>query len=188
MTEHIERIQTLVESFDEETTNVMDQLTTIKHLKKGELLLQENEICRKSYFVVKGIARKFFILDNKEITTEFFFKDDIAVSFESLVNQKPSKEVIECLTDVTVEAVDYNAFQQIKRQYPQLMEYVILITELYAIWLEDRLFDFHARSATDRYLNLLKKSPEYIHHIKLTHISSYLGISLETLSRIRAKI
>lgn len=72
-------------------------------------MLQENEVCRKSYFMVNGIARKFFILDNKEVTTEFF-EEDIAVSFESLVNQKPSKEVIECLTDVTVEAVDYNAF------------------------------------------------------------------------------
>ncbi|MCT3924186.1 Crp/Fnr family transcriptional regulator [Elizabethkingia anophelis] len=188
MTEHIEKIRVLVESFDEETKNVMDRLMTIKHLKKGELLLQENEVCRKSYFMVNGIARKFFILDNKEVTTEFFFEEDIAVSFESLVNQKPSKEVIECLTDVTVEAVDYNAFYQIRGQYPQLMEYVILVTELYVIWLEDRIFDFHARSATDRYLNLLKKYPEYIHHIKLTHISSYLGISLETLSRIRAKI
>lgn len=119
-------------------------------------MLQENEVCRKSYFMVNGIARKFFILDNKEVTTEFFFEEDIAVSFESLVNQKPSKEVIECLTDVTVEAVDYNAFYQIRGQYPQLMEYVILVTELYVIWLEDRIFDFHARSATDRYLNLLK--------------------------------
>lgn len=97
------------------------------------------------------------------------FEEDIAVSFESLVSQKPSKEIIECLTDVTVEAVDYNAFYQIRGQYPQLMEYVILITELYVIWLEDRIFDFHARSATDRYLNLLK-------NIRNTFIISSLPI------------
>ena len=72
MTEHIERIQTLVESFDEETTNVMDQLTTIKHLKKGELLLQENEICRKSYFMVNGIARKFLFWIIKRLQRNSF--------------------------------------------------------------------------------------------------------------------
>lgn len=72
MTEHIEKIRVLVESFDEETKNVMDRLTTIKHLKKGELLLQENEVCRKSYFMVNGIARKFLFWTIKKLQQNSF--------------------------------------------------------------------------------------------------------------------
>lgn len=187
MTEHIQKIQNLISQFDQETINTLERITVTEHFKKGDILLQQGEVCRKSHLIVNGVSRKFIYSDKKEITTEFFFKDDIAISFKSYINQKPSKEFIECLTDTTVETVDYKAFETAKKRFPLLMEYDVLLTELYIIWLEDRLFDFHALSATERYQALLKKSPEYLHHLKLTHIASYLGISLETLSRIRAK-
>ncbi|WP_412850557.1 Crp/Fnr family transcriptional regulator [Chryseobacterium sp. PMSZPI] len=188
MTEYIEKIEILISNFNKETIDALDRITVIEHLKKGEILLYQDEICRKSQLITQGVARKFFYSDKKEVTTEFFFKNDTALSFKSYIHQKPSKEIIECLTDVTVETVNYTAFEVAKKQFPQLVEYDILLTELYAIWLEDRLFDFHTLSAKERYEKLLKKSPEYFHHLKLTHIASYLGISLETLSRIRAKI
>lgn len=187
MTEHIEKIRILISRFNKETLNALEGITTKEEFKKGDILLQQGDVCRKSHLIVDGVARKFTYSDKKEITTEFFFKEDLAISFTSYINQKPSKEIIECLTDTTVETVDYKAFETIKKQFPMLMEYDILMTELYTIWLEDRLFDFHALNATERYETLLKKSPEYFHHLKLTHIASYLGISLETLSRIRAK-
>ncbi|RXM53242.1 MULTISPECIES: Crp/Fnr family transcriptional regulator [unclassified Chryseobacterium] len=187
MTEHIEKIQSLISRFDKETLKILEEITVTEQLKKGDILLQQGEICRKSSLIVDGVARKFIYTDKKEVTSEFFFKNDIAISFKSYIHQKPSKEVIECLTDVTVETVDYKAFETAKKGFPLLTEYDILLTELYIIWLEDRLFDFHALNATERYEQLLKKSPEYFHHLKLTHIASYLGVSLETLSRIRAK-
>lgn len=188
MTEHIEKIRALISSFDQETLEALSKITVVEQFRKGEVLLHQGEICRKSRYIIHGVARKFFFSDKKEITTEFFFKDDLAVSFKSYIHQKPGKEIIECLTDVMVETVDYIAFETVKKQFPQLMEYDILMTELYTIWLEDRLFDFYALSAKERYESILKKSPEYFHHLKLTHIASYLGVSLETLSRIRAKI
>ncbi|MCS4304117.1 Crp/Fnr family transcriptional regulator [Chryseobacterium sp. BIGb0232] len=187
MTEHIEKIQFLISRFDRETLEALEKITAKEQFKKGEILLQQGKVCRKSYLIIEGVARKFTYSDKKEITTEFFFKNDIAISFTSYINQKPSREIIECLTDTTVESVDFNAFETIKKQFPLLMEYDILLTELYILWLEDRLFDFHSLNATERYEQLMKKSPEYFHHLKLTHIASYLGISLETLSRIRAK-
>ncbi|SDI30569.1 Crp/Fnr family transcriptional regulator [Chryseobacterium jejuense] len=187
MTEHIEKIQALISRFDKETLEALDRITITEKLKKGDILLNQGEVCRKSHLILDGVARKFTYADKKELTTEFFFKDDIAISFKSYINQNPSKEVIECLSDVMVESVDYKAFEIAKQKFSLLMEYDILLTELYIIWLEDRLFNFHALNATERYEELLKKSPEYFHHLKLTHIASYLGISLETLSRIRAK-
>lgn len=187
MTEHVEKIQALISRFDKETLDALNKITVTEKLRKGDILLQQGEICRKSYLITDGVARKFTYADKKEVTTEFFFRDNTAISFKSYISQKPSKEVIECLTDVTAETVDYKAFEIAKEKYPLLMEYDILLTELYIIWLEERLFNFHALNATERYEELLKKSPEYFHHLKLTHIASYLGISLETLSRIRAK-
>ncbi|MFP3834464.1 Crp/Fnr family transcriptional regulator [Chryseobacterium sp. SIMBA_028] len=188
MIEHIEKLKNLSSRFDKETIDTIDRITTTEQFKKGEIILQQGDVCRKSYLIINGVARKFFYSDKKEITTEFFFKDDIAISFKSYINQKPSKEIIECLTDITVETVDYTAFETAKKQLPLLLEYDVLLSELYIIWLEDRLFDFHTLGAKERYEVLLKKSPEYFHYLKLTHIASYLGVSLETLSRIRSKI
>jgi hypothetical protein len=63
-----------------------------------------------------------------------------------------------------------------------------MLTEYYAMWLEERLFRFHSLDATARYQLLLKEQPHFVQHIPLTYLASYLGVSLETLSRIRAEI
>jgi hypothetical protein len=63
-----------------------------------------------------------------------------------------------------------------------------MMTEYYALWLEERLFQFHTLDATERYKLLLEKQPHFVQQIPLTYLASYLGVSLETLSRIRAKI
>jgi len=62
------------------------------------------------------------------------------------------------------------------------------MTEYYVLWLEEKVFELHTQNATQRYETLLKKSPHIIQQVKLSQIASYLNISIETLSRIRAKI
>jgi hypothetical protein len=89
---------------------------------------------------------------------------------------------------VEVLQTDYEIFHQAKNLYPELHEFDVKITEFYAMWLEERLYRFYTQSATDRYLHLLESHPNIIQYIPLTFIASYLGVSLETLSRIRAKI
>ncbi|MFC4874832.1 hypothetical protein [Negadavirga shengliensis] len=69
---------------------------------------------------------------------------------------------------------------------PELHEFDVKITEFYAMWLEEKLHRFYTQSATGRYLHLLESHPHIIQYI--TFIASYLGVSLETLSRIRSKI
>jgi CRP-like cAMP-binding protein len=187
MTSYIEKIDELVNSFDEATQAALESISASRQLKKGTYLLKQGEICRRSYFLTNGIARKFFVTDNKEITTEFYFANDIAVSLNSYVFQQAGVEAIECLTDVTVAQIDYLDFQHAKKKHPALLEFDFMLTELYALWLEERLFDFHTLNATQRYKKLIQKSPEVLQHIKLTHIASYLGISLETLSRVRSR-
>jgi CRP-like cAMP-binding protein len=188
MTSHLQKINQLMQSFDKDTKDCFDKISSVKTLKKGELLLQAGEICRKSFYITNGIARKFYWNESKEITTEFYFANDLAVSFSSYVFQKPSREHIECLTDITVLITDYQTFQEAKQRFPQLVELDLLMTEFYTAWLEERMFEFHTLNATQRYEKILQQSPYLIQQVQLTHIASYLGISLETLSRSRAKI
>lgn len=187
MVSHLEKIKQVIESFDKKTENVFNIVSAKKEFKKGDFLLREGETCRQSLYITNGIARKFYRNEDKENTTEFYFPNDLAVSFGSYVFQKPSRENIECLTDVSVSLTNYHAFEEAKQKFPKLIELDLLITELYAVWLEERMFEFQTLNATQRYEKLIQHSPHLIQQIQLTHIASYLGISLETLSRIRAK-
>ena len=188
MTSYIDKINDYIKSLDYETQNALQNISLNKHYKKGDLLLQQNEICSKSYLLINGIARKYYLNDGKEITTELYFENDLAISFDSYTLQQPSKEFIEALTDVTISVISYQTFQKAKKNFPKLLTLDLMLTEYYGMWVENRLFQFHTMTATQRYLDILTKSPHIIQSVPLTIIASYLGISLETLSRIRAKI
>ncbi|MCU0422987.1 MAG: Crp/Fnr family transcriptional regulator [Bacteroidia bacterium] len=188
MQSYLEKINQYISGLDKETIAALEQISDIKTYKKGDLLLKQNEVSSKSYHILSGIARKFFIHNDKEITTELYFEQDLAFSFESYTLQTPSKEYIEALTDVKVSVIHYHAFQDAKQKFPKLTTLDLMLVEYYSIWLENRLFQFHTQSATEKYLDIVTKSPHLIQQLPLTIIASYLNISLETLSRIRAKI
>lgn len=188
MNEQLEKINSLIQGFDTATVFALQGISKTKTYPKGHYLLRQDEICRQSFWIEKGYVRKFYLNEGKEITTELLFENDVAVSFDSYILQKPGKEFIQTLTETIVSQTDYFAFQHAKKNFPKLVELDLLMTEYYAMTLEKRLIDFHTMDATQRYLLLMKQQPQIIKNIALTHIASYLGISLETLSRIRAKI
>ncbi len=166
----------------------LDNAGTTRRFKKGDFLLKQGEISRFSFLIEQGTLRKYYLKEDKEITTELLFPEDSAISFASYTLQQPSKEYIQAIEDVTTSVTEHRAFQKLKLKFPEFMQLDLMMTEYHAMWLEERLFQFHTLDATQRYLRLLKEQPKYVENIQLTHIASYLGISLETLSRIRAKI
>lgn len=188
MNTYLDKINLFISQLDSETLSALDEISIAKTFKKGEFLLRQDDVCKSSYFIEKGIVRKYYLNDGKEITTELIFENDLAISFESYLTQCPSREFIQAISDITVSKIDYYEFREAKKQYPKLMELDLMLTEYYAIWLEDRLFQFHTLDATQRYSQLLTRQSHIVHYVPLTYIASYLGISLETLSRIRAKI
>ena len=187
MNSQFDKINDFITRLDPETLTALNAISVEKIFKKGDFLLRQDEICKKSYWIEKGIARKYYLNDGKEITTELYFENDIAVSFDSYCLQKPSREFIQALTDTTISQTDFGAFHKAKQQFPKLATLDLMMTEYYAMCLEDRLFQFHTMDATKRYRKLIKDHPHILQNIPLTLIASYLGISLETLSRIRAK-
>jgi CRP-like cAMP-binding protein len=188
MNSYLAKINNFVEQLDSETQLALDRVTRKQRFAKGEFLLRQDEICRQSFFIEKGIVRKFYLTkEGKEITTDFCFADDLAVSFQSYTLQTPSYEFIQAIENTDVTVVNNESFQALKNDFPKLLELDLMMTEYYAMWLEERLRRFHTLDATGRYQKLVQEQPHFIRQIQLTHIASYLGISLETLSRIRAK-
>jgi CRP-like cAMP-binding protein len=188
MKEYLAKIEKYLHALDEKAKTALEEVTSTKEYKKGSYLLQEGDVCKNSFLIQQGIARKFYAVEGKEITTEFFFENDIAVSLQSYTLQQPSHESIQAIEKCTLSVINYRAFQKVKREHSNLIQLDLMLTEYYAMWLEERLFLFHSLDATQRYQLLLKEQPHFIQFIPLAYIASYLGISLETLSRIRAKI
>ena len=157
MQAYIDKIKILIDNLDDATLKALNEISCSKTYSKGDYLLKAESICNKSYWVERGILRKFYVHNDKEVTTEFYFKDDLAISFDSYTLQKPSREFIQALTETKVNVTDYNSFQIQKIKYPQLQELDFLMTEYYALWLEEKVFELYTQNATQRYQTLLTK-------------------------------
>jgi CRP-like cAMP-binding protein len=188
MKAYLAKIHAFIASLPGETVAALDKVGTVKRFKKGEYLLKAGETCRFIFFIDAGIARKYYVLHDKEIVTEFYFADDIAISFTSYTLQQPADEYIQVLEDSEVTIIEYTLFQQFKKLHPALVVLDLMLTEYHAMWLEERLSQLRSLNATERYRKLLYEHPQIIQKIQLTYIASYLGVSLETVSRIRARI
>ncbi len=188
MSELARKIDEIIRKISPEAQKGLDELMVYKEVGKESFLLAEEQVCQNCFLIEEGVARKFTYSGDKEFTTELYFKDDLAVSFESFCYQKPSTEYIQAITDLKVIQINFNSFQKLKSEFPELVQLDLVIAEYYTIWLEKRFMEFRTQSATERYRNLLTREPRFLKHLKLTIIASYLGISLETLSRIRSKV
>ncbi len=188
MNSFIDKISEYIRSLDDDSSAALQNISFESCYKKGEFLLRQNETYSKGFLIISGIARKYYLNDGKEITTELFFANDLALCFSSYTFQQPSRESIQALTDVSISITNHQTFQEAKMQHSQLVTLYLMLAEYYAMWLEKRLFEFHTMTATQRYRQIPDRDPYIIQTLPLTIIASYLGISLETLSRIRAQI
>ncbi len=159
-----------------------------KNLTTGTFLVREGEMLTNFWFLEEGIAREFFYIDGEEKCHDFFFPLQFIDSYGTSILRQPSKVNIQLLTDAQVLIINFEALMKLKNKYPALWQVEQLIVANNVFFLEERLYAIQYLSATERYRILLKQQPYYIEKIPLTHIASYLGISLETLSRIRAKL
>ncbi len=188
MNPYIRRIKDASNKLDPHVLIELEELFVDKKFSKGSYLLQPGQICRSHLLIREGIARKFYFKDHKEITTEIYFHDDVAVSLDSYIMQKPGDVSIEALTELKVTIIDYGRFHKVTHKYPEVMMLDKMFIEYYAVWFEQRLREFQTMDASQRYLRLLEKEPHIIQFLPVTIIASYLNVSLETLSRIRSKI
>jgi len=157
-------------------------------LPKGTLLLSAGTVCRHLWILEEGIARDFVCKSGVEITRYFFFPSEIIDSFVSSSLQLPSQANIELLEDSIVYSIQKSRLEELKSVYPLIAEIEKLLVACHAIWMEKRLYHLQPLRAQKLYHDLLARQPYLAQHISQHHLSSYLGISRETLSRARSSM
>ena len=153
--------------------------------KKGDHFLKQGQILT-SYFVVhKGVFRAYIHRNDKEVNVWFGQENQIFGAIMPMYASKPSPENIQFLEDVEVYAITVNDLENLYKLHPELNLIGRKIAEELCVVLEDRITSLLTESAPERYQSLIKEHPNLINRINLGHIASYVGVTQETLSRIR---
>ena len=181
----IEHMRSLCPISDETVEELM-KCVTLCHFPKRYQLIQENRFCKYAYFIEKGMTRSFWLVDGEEITTSFSCEGGIVFSMDELYYQKKSEEFVETLEEVEAYRI---ALTDLIRLFETNLEFCnwgrIIHQNEYR-----RLYRSHKERLTlpakERYEEFQKQFPYVCQRTNLGFIASYLGITLSTLSRIRA--
>lgn len=160
-----------------------------KALNKKEHLIQINEVCKKVMFFEDGYFR-FYHTDynGNEITSDFYFAPGFITSYTSLITGNPSFVGVQAMENINALECSKENLYQLYERYPKIERLGRLIAESIAISSEKHLFLLLNQTAETRYKNLIEKHPQFIQQVPLQYIASYLGITKETLSRMRKSL
>jgi len=167
-----------------------DVLEYFQHLEypKNYFLLKSGKPCKHLWFMTKGAARHFYTNEQgKEMNTWFSLDTQIIADTTSFVKQEPAQESIQLIEDSEMYSIEYAALQALLQKHHSFALWYIKLVELhYVSQIEDRIADLQFLDAKQRYQKLISLNTDITNRVSLGNIASYLNITQETLSRIRA--
>ncbi len=137
--------------------------------------------------VHSGALRSFYYVEGKDVTSHFALDYGIVGAADSIIRKKRSRYNIEALEHSEVFVLNYDDLESFLDENPKLERLARQFTQLIYIDLVERIEGMTFLSARERYAHLMARSPDITQRVSLGHIASYLGITQETLSRVRAK-
>lgn len=152
---------------------------------KNTLLVKEGQMAGKTFFIVKGSARTFYLKDGKDITDWFAFENDFISPITSYFLSIPSTLNLEVLEDSVLMAISREVADHLSEKYHSFERLGSRVVTKSLLQIQQRVVSIQFETARQRYENLLHVYPDITLRVPLSHIASYLGITLETLSRIR---
>jgi CRP-like cAMP-binding protein len=182
--QHLSTIISISKNLEEQIHSISKEINVVKNT----ILVNHKERCRNIFFIEKGLVRGFYYDEGKEITNWFAQEEEFATSFYSFITNEPSPESIEAIEDCQITQISHADLQDLYKKFPETERIGRIITENYYIKLEERFLNIQFRTAKERYHNLLSKNPGLLQRASLGQIATYLGITQETLSRIRAEL
>ena len=165
-------------------------ISTIKKLKKGDVLIKENQIVNKTYFVIEGCLRSY-VFDNfgKEHTLQFALKNNWISDYIAIFNDEKSTQTVECIADSKViETSVIDGIDNIFLRFPKIELIHRKNLERNIVSLQKRILNQLQLTSLDRYKYFLKQYPEIEKYALNYHIASFLGITQQSLSRLRGSI
>lgn len=180
-------IQSIVDFTDEEMDIIMSHFKPM-NIPAGEYFADEGIVCKNIGFITKGYIRTYYEINEQEVTTMVLTKHNIVTAHTSFTLQRPSMSYIQAITDCELLVMSKESMEELYDRFPKWERLGRLITEQVYGYMESRVVDYLSLSPEDRYRKMLENDAKILKNVPLRYIASMLGITPETLSRIRNKV
>ncbi|MFT4153184.1 Crp/Fnr family transcriptional regulator [Parafilimonas sp.] len=171
-----------------ETELAVAKVLTKLELPKGYVLVRQNTVCHYLYFIEAGLTRTFYYKHGKDVTDWISAERSFAVSVLSFITQRPDRRIIELLEPSVIWAMHYDDFENLCKHHHDFERIGRHLTASGLVQLQKKFDELHFSTAQERYETFMQSNPSFIQRVPLGIIASYLGITQETLSRIRSRI
>lgn len=168
--------------------DVLESILVPMKFAKGDTVIAEGEVCRGILYIEKGLLRQFYFKNDKPVTEYLAVEGTIMMCIESLFKEEPSRQQVEALEAANVFCLPKARLEEVALHnvniqilYRKILEESLIISQIHA-----DLVRFE--SAENRYKRLCKLSPQLALRAPLVYIASYLQMTPETLSRVRAAV
>jgi CRP-like cAMP-binding protein len=172
----------------EEAKEYINSISKEKRVKKNDILIRQGQKVNKTYFVVTGCLRSYGTdREGKDHTMQFAIKNWWISDFMAWFEDKPTSLTIECVTDSMLIEIKISDLEELYKRFPVFESFQRKNLEKHLASIQKRLLNQLQLSAEERYAVFLEKYPEIEKHALNYHIASYLGITQQSLSRIRSE-
>lgn len=166
----------------------LERIFDEKTFVKNELIISEGQRVNHLYFLVSGFLRSYYFTDGKGITTKIYGPKQFASIFNAYLSDVSSQENLVAITDGVLLRISKENLALLCHTEPKWASIGQVIYQNSLAIHEEHSKNMFVLSGEERYLNLLKNYPEMIQVVPLQYLASYIGITPESLSRIRKKI
>ena len=159
-----------------------------RELSKGQVLVKSNTVCRHFWFLENGLARVLYYNGEKEVTELIIPENSFFSVAESFIFQKPSGKILELLEDSIVREISFSSLELLFEKHHEIEKLGRKISNYSLVSLHKRMNGLIFTTALQRYQELMINSPWILTRVPLSIVASYIGVSQETLSRIRSNV
>jgi len=174
--------------FNELEISAMNNFIKTIRIKKNEVFINENEIAKYIAFTNKGYLRVYYNHNGNEITRDITPLHSFVTALPSFISQTPSFEIIKAITDCELIIIHKNDLDYLYTNYTKWERFGRKIMEEMFVESQRRAYSFITETAEDRYRRIMKQYPDMIREVPLTYIADFIGIKLQSLSRLRKTI
>ncbi len=176
-------------SLSSEAEKYIYSIAKERKILKGEVLIRQGQTVNNTFFVIHGSLRSFCIdKEGKEHTLQFAIKDWWISDFMAIYNHEPASLTVECITDSIVIEFNAQKLNEIYPHFPEFEKFQRKNLERHVVSLHKRILNQLQLTALERYNLFIEQYPNIEQHVPNYHIASYLGITRQSLSRIRSEI
>ena len=169
-------------------TEQLCRIVSSRRYLKRETLLRASRICPAIWYIEKGLVGHFYEKSGRTLCSGFLLENNFVLPIVSFFPQRPSAESIVALEDTHTHLITHEQLLALLARYPEFNLPIRLLVQHSYQAAAERLQAFHHQTPVEKYRYLIMHRPELILRVSNTHLASYMGMTIETLSRIKGRI